>query len=313
MEHLMDSPESFYPPSREDWLKERKHKVTASDVGSILGFGFAGQSALTVYEYKTSDTIEQYEEDAVLMAGQALEDVAARVYATQTGQTVLTGDTNRLLIHPSIPWLACTRDRIIKANEQHCSRPLEIKAMGVGQSVNRYEWKEDPPEKQQLQLQVQMACIGADSGVLCGFFLPGCEVIAVEKEFDDELFEMIIPKLEKFKQCVDSRTPPDPLEFSLGSRELKRIYKSENRQTIVLNGFAHESALNWIRVREERLACNKEEEEWKASLLAAMGENSYGALLDGTFIKRSIVERKGYQPKYIEPTSYVKLSHTKKM
>jgi putative phage-type endonuclease len=295
--------------TKAQWLVERKEKITASDVGTILGFGFEGQSALTVYEDKISDKVHEIEDNPIYMAGHALEDVAARVYATQTGNTVVAGDVNQLLIHPSIPWLACTRDRIVL----NPPRPLEIKAMGIGHSVNRHEWKEDPPERQQLQLQIQDACMGADSGILCGFFVPGCEMIAVEKEFDAELFDMILPKLEKFKKCVDNRTPPDPLEFSLGSRELKRIYKTENRQTIALSGFAHDVAINWIRAREERLACEKEEEASKAALLAAMGENSYGALLDGTFIKRSVVERKGYQPKYIEPTSYVKLSHTKKM
>lgn len=309
-------------PTKEQWLKERKNYITASDVGAIFGFGFSGQSALTVYEDKISDEVEVIDDNPVFMAGHAMEGVASDIFEMMfPDEYVMLGDMNKLLIHPSVPFLACTRDRVIVKRDKEMTmltmegaspRPLEIKCMGLGHPVNRHEWKEDPPERQQLQLQIQMSCMNADSGVLFGLFVPGCEGIKVEKEFDDELFGMILPKLEKFWDCVTNRTPPDPKEFNIGSRELKRIYSTENRQTIALMGHAHEAATNWIRVKEEIKQLKSEEEEHKASLLAAMGENSYGALLDGTFIKRKAVNRKGYQPKYVEPSSYILVSHTGK-
>lgn len=296
--------------SKTEWLADRKQGVTASEAAAILGinenYGYADQSALTIWQDKTSDNIEE-KECAIFDAGAALEPVAAREYQRQhPDHEVVDFGRHHILRHPKIPWLSCTLDRLVKA--EGIDKPMEIKCVGLGQYQKSSDWKEDPPLKNQIQLQLQMQILGAPSGILAGFFVLGCNLVTVDFERDNELFSLILPRLEKFRQCVLDRVEPDPYDFYIGLDAVKKYYKTVNRETIEMDTRALELVLDWRSKKYELSVIKKETAELEAKVRALMGKNCFARLPDGSKLERETIQRKGFTT---EPSEYVTLSWKK--
>ena len=71
---------------REDWLQYRKRGIGGSDAGAICGFN-PYRTAMQVYYDKTSDEIEDIDNEA-MRQGREFEDYVARRFTEETGKKV---------------------------------------------------------------------------------------------------------------------------------------------------------------------------------------------------------------------------------
>lgn len=71
---------------REEWLRYRKCGITGTDAGAILGLN-PYRSAFQVYHDKTSDTIENIDNEA-MRQGRDLEEYVAQRFTEATGLKV---------------------------------------------------------------------------------------------------------------------------------------------------------------------------------------------------------------------------------
>ena len=72
--------------SREEWLRYRKNGLGGSDAGTVCGFN-PYRSAIHVYYDKTSDSIEQ-EDNEAMRQGREFEEYVAKRFTEATGKKV---------------------------------------------------------------------------------------------------------------------------------------------------------------------------------------------------------------------------------
>ena len=71
---------------KEDWLRYRKRGLTGTDAGAITGMN-PYVSAFQIYQDKTSDEIEDKDNES-MRQGRDLEEYVARRFSEETGKRV---------------------------------------------------------------------------------------------------------------------------------------------------------------------------------------------------------------------------------
>jgi putative phage-type endonuclease len=108
--------------NKQEWLRERKSYLGGTDLAAIAGLS-PYRTALDVYLDKTSDDIT-CETNAAMRWGNLLEDVVAKAYSEDTGQTIEIEPNT--IYHPSMKFLAANIDRWVGDKEY----VLECKTAG---------------------------------------------------------------------------------------------------------------------------------------------------------------------------------------
>jgi hypothetical protein len=248
--------------------------IHASEVGEIL-FG----EPLTVYASKMG---VETEDSYLMRRGLRMEDAIADEYAEQTMRTVTKPSPYEIQRHPTIPWLRSTCDRFTVRYEWPAGRrsdgPLELK-LAVGSYA---DWKDGPPLRHQIQVQIQVACARSQWGALAGLLGPG-PLQTFDLERDDEFLALALPHIEEFRDRVRLRIPPEP-RSSLALPALKRMYNSENGETITPGPEAAELVERWERARTAQAASEEWKFESEAKLRALMAGASWARLEDGSLL-----------------------------
>ena len=91
------------------WLRYRKQGIGGSDAGAICGLN-PYRTAIHVYYDKTSDEIEETDNEA-MRQGRELEEYVARRFMEATGKKVRR--TNFMYQHSKYPWMLADIDRLI--------------------------------------------------------------------------------------------------------------------------------------------------------------------------------------------------------
>src|SRR5574343_669138 len=98
----------------DQWLELRKTKVTASEVGCLVGYN-KWATAFDIFEEKVFNKVRP--SSLTMERGKYLEPLIAEEYARRTGAKIIApweiinGERHeRLLEHPSDPLRACTPD-----------------------------------------------------------------------------------------------------------------------------------------------------------------------------------------------------------
>jgi len=267
------------PEGRKHWLDQRRKMITASDVAAILGFD-PPRSAWSVYvQKKTGEELEDTDE---MMMGRMFEEPIAQLYAIKTGRPVANMGATEIQVHPSIPWIGATLDRVTwdvgddPLKVEGC--PLEIKHGGNYQLSN---WADGPPLKVQIQLQMQMICTGSPWGAYCAV-IGGQAPRFDDLELNDNFFESIFPKLEEFKRRMDESEPP-PVESPRDLASVKKLYPLDSGETVYIHGMKMISDA-WEAAKIEIGDFQDDRDEYAGRLRAAMGEATFGHLGDGTML-----------------------------
>lgn len=108
---------------QSDWIEKRKGKISASNAAAILGlkpFGKTPMDAwLDIKGLKTKDV-----DTRAKRQGRHIESALANMYADDTGCKLVVVDEP--IIHPSLPWLCGTPDRLVEGGQ----KGVEIKNVG---------------------------------------------------------------------------------------------------------------------------------------------------------------------------------------
>ncbi len=94
---------------KAEWLKYRKQGIGGSDAGAVCGFN-PYRTALQVYQDKTTDEIEEIDNEA-MRQGREFEDYVARRFTEATGKQVRRA--NAMFYDEANPFMLADVDRMV--------------------------------------------------------------------------------------------------------------------------------------------------------------------------------------------------------
>lgn len=198
----------------DEWLAARRQSIGSSDApviagerGSIINL-WAIKSGRLEPEPPDADTARLFE------WGHRLEPVVAEWYSDFTGRPLRR--VNRMLLHPTIPFLSASLDRVAK------DRIVEIK-------TDRWGWKGDEklPGAVKAQVQHQMYVSGyevADIAVLTG----GSEPEILTEERDNGYIDDLLYLEREFWGHVQDGTAPNADGSETTRRAIARMHPRDD-------------------------------------------------------------------------------------
>lgn len=206
----------------DEWHEQRAQTLGASDVAAVLGLSEWG-TPLSVYMQKKGVRSEIPANLAYF--GHKLEPVIAQWIVDEHPEVgpVVEGFSARSV---EWPWLAATLDRRAFSDGGTTDIPVELK---TSSAFSRDKWADGVPHVYQVQVQTQIAVVGAPYAwlaVLHGGNEP--ELFRIERD-NDFIDNHLIPKTRDFwEQHVLKDVPPEPT--TLG--EVADVYPSESREIV---------------------------------------------------------------------------------
>lgn len=215
--------------SREEWLKLRKTGIGGSDAGSICGMN-PYSSPMKVYRDKTSDTIEEQEDNEAIRQGHDLEEYVAKRFMEETGLKVRRSNfMYRSLEHP---FMIADIDRLVAGEDAG----LECK---TASAYNADKWKDgEIPLHYIMQCYHYMAVTGKKVWYIAAVIL-GREFTYRRLEWDNALVSQMIAAEQYFwENHVQKGIMPAPDGSRAYDEVLKQYFKTARKSTeIKLIGF----------------------------------------------------------------------------
>lgn len=212
---------------KESWLRYRKRGIGGSDAGAVCGLN-PYRTAIQVYYDKTSEEIEEIDNEA-MRQGRELEEYVARRFCEASGKKVRRA--NALFYDEKNPFMLADVDRMIVGE----NAGLECKTASPYMAD---QWKEESiPVSYQIQCYHYMAVCGADAWYIA-VLIYGREFKYYRIERDDEVIENLI-RIEKefWNDHVLSHVIPDPDGSKTADLAIAERFKETQGTTILLSGF----------------------------------------------------------------------------
>lgn len=276
---------------RDQWLEERNQSVGASEVPTVLGCNpFDTPFALWARKTGNAPPKEQTEQ---MRMGHVMEPVIATEYCRETKRTVTDPGEFTIQQRAGWPFLHATLDRLVRPCKEHdMPGPLELKNVGARMTAH---WTDGVPLYVALQLQAQMAVIGADWGSVAAL-LAGQYFVWQDMERDDDFIAAMLVKVEAFIVLVKTETPPEPSGADLAT--LGQMYPQEEPGLEVeLPESLAPVAERWEAGKRARTDIAAAVDGDEATLKAAIGEAEYGVLPDGRRYSCRVQRRKEHTVK----------------
>jgi putative phage-type endonuclease len=286
--------------TRERWLAARSSGIGASESAALFDAS-PWHTLMSLWALKVGKVDGDLGDAEYLTWGTLLEEPIAKRYEQKTGRRVWQGGQFAVAQHPSLPFMRATPDRwVIDAPDRGTPGLLQIKNTNA---FRGHDWDDGVPQHIEIQVQHEMAVTGRDwasVAVLVG----GCEFRSFDVERNPAFIEELEASCAWFWDFVTRREQP-PIDGSLRTLEaLKRLHPKDSGEQIMLP----EDAIGWLAAFEAAKADAKAAEANKTDaenrLRDAIGDASYALLPDGRRLTLLTTERKGYQPNYVDPTTY---------
>jgi len=222
--------------------------------------------------------------------GTALEDRIINRFAEVTGRAVLHNRVCAVFQHPQYPFMTATPDAEQAGKGGKGMVPLEVKNVGYYLAK---EWRDEPPLRFQVQLQHQVAVLGADWGSLCAL-IGGNRLRWFDMDRNEKFIQVMIEQERAFWALVKSKTPP-PADGSIATTEvLKRLYPKDDGEVIALPMESREWDTTIQDAKQNLKADKLILTEYENKMKAALGTATRGVLPSGgsyTF-KQQVVNHK---------------------
>ncbi len=212
---------------KESWLKYRKQGIGGSDAGAVCGLN-PYRTAIQVYYDKTSDLIEDVDNEA-MRQGRELEEYVARRFCEASGKKVRRA--NAMFYDEKNPFMIADVDRMIVGE----NAGLECK---TASPYSEEKWRDDKiPLSYQLQCYHYMSVGNADSWYIA-VLIYGRDFKYYKIERDDEVIENLI-RIEKefWNEYVLKQVIPDPDGSKTADVAIAERFKESKSITIPLTGF----------------------------------------------------------------------------
>ena len=212
---------------KKEWLQYRKKGIGGSDAGAVCGLN-PYRTAMQVYQDKTSEDIEEVDNEA-MRQGREFEDYVARRFTEATGKKVRRA--NAMFYHEKYPFLLADVDRMVVGE----NAGLECK---TASPYMIEQWENGKiPLSYQIQCLHYMAVCGAEAWYIA-VLIYGKEFKYYRIERDEEMIAALIRIEEDFWQnYVLKRQIPSPDGSKLADSVIAEYYKQAISETIPLTGF----------------------------------------------------------------------------
>ena len=213
--------------NKESWLKYRKQGIGGSDAGAVCGLN-PYRTAIQVYYDKTSDSIEDVDNEA-MRQGRELEEYVAKRFCEASGKKVRRA--NAMFYDEKNLFMLADVDRMIVGE----NAGLECK---TASPYSEEKWRDDKiPLSYQLQCYHYMSVCNADSWYIA-VLIYGRDFKYYRIERDDEVIENLI-RIEKefWNEYVLKRVIPDPDGSKTADAAIAERFKESRSITIPLSGF----------------------------------------------------------------------------
>lgn len=210
-----------------EWLRYRKRGIGGSDAGAICGMN-PYRTAMDVYLDKTSDNIEEIDNEAMLQ-GRDFEDYVARRFMEAAGKKVRKA--NVMFYDEANPFMLADVDRLVVGEKAG----LECKTASPFMAKH---WEDGKmPVSYQLQCYHYMSVCNADAWYLA-VLIYGREFKYYRLERDEAVISDLIRIEEDFwNNHVLARTLPEPDGSKAGDKVIAEYFKDADAKTIPLTGF----------------------------------------------------------------------------
>ena len=212
---------------KESWLKYRKQGIGGSDAGAVCGLN-PYRTAIQVYYDKTSDSIEDVDNEA-MRQGREFEEYVARRFSEASGKKVRRA--NAMFYDEKYPFMLADVDRMIVGE----NAGLECK---TASPYSEEKWRDDKiPLSYQLQCYHYMSVCNADAWYIA-VLIYGRDFKYYRIERDDEVIENLI-RIEKefWNEYVLKQVIPDPDGSKTADVAIAERFKESKSITIPLTGF----------------------------------------------------------------------------
>ena len=256
--------------THEEWLRARKEGIGGSDAGAICGLN-PYRSAISVYQDKISDEIEDYDNEAMRI-GRDLEGYVAERFMEATGKKVRC--KNSIICNEEYPFMYANVDRMLVGE----NAGLECK---TASAYSADKWEDGKiPESYQIQCYHYMAVTGADYWyIACVILGKGFVYHRIERD-EDMINNLISIEKDFWNNHVLAKVMPDP-DGSKASDEMIEKYfgKSTEEKSIILTGFDDElNRRNELNELIDKLSTEKKAIEQKIKVFmkdAEVAENDH--------------------------------------
>ena len=272
--------------NREAWLAlhGKSEVVTASQLSSVLGIN-PYKSPFALYQEKVG-AIEPDPENTAMRIGKALEPLVAQMYTEETGRNVV--DLGEYTIHhrEDFPLLVATLDRW--DTDEQC--PVEMKTSMNPSAQALDEWEAGGPFAYQVQVQAQLFLTETEVAYLAG--LLGRQFRVVEIHRNEKFINWMKVEVQKFVDCVLTKTPPamDASESTVAA--VKRLYPKDDG-TVALRPDLAQTVSEYLAAKDSMSAAEARVKELQGRLITEIGPHS-SMSCDGYTVTYKHQKRKGY-------------------
>ena len=228
----------------EGWLRLRKSGIGGSDAGAVCGVN-PYSSAMKVFQDKTSETVEEQDNEAIRI-GHDLEDYVAQRFMEATGLKVRK--SNFMYRSKEHPFMIADVDRLVTGEDAG----LECK---TASAYNADKWADgNIPLHYVLQCYHYMAVTGKRAWYIAAVIL-GREFTYRRLEWDEELIGSLTAAEENFwnDHVVKGIIPPPDGSKACDEVISRYFHTAKRASAIKLVGFDEK-----LKRREEILQCISE-------------------------------------------------------
>lgn len=303
-------------------LEARKKGIGGSDAGTIMGIN-PYKSRFTLYQEKLG-LIESDVTNEAMYWGNALEDDILTRFFEETGFEQLgIQDNDEYKNKISLPeYIIGNPDTYAKSwGGVHNGRNQYLPSIVDAKSIcwPAYENKEEflqiiknGEHPYYYQIMHYIILTGYEQGYLAIFFMDKREFEIIEIKRSEEIIEKMLQEYKTFWKRVSKQEWPEIMDGSNSTATtLKNMYPHDNGISVNL-GPEHQNSMKYIEQNKRMIKDLEENKRKNENIIRnAINEATFGIFPDGTKVSLKTTNKKGYQPKYIEPTSYRTLRKVK--
>ena len=297
-----------------DWLNERRKRIGASDVPSVLSIS-PYKSPLQLY-HEFIGTIEpSFEETKRMRLGKRMEPLMQILYEQRFGVKLYDPGDYTIAVSENYPSMAATVDRL---EEPGRINPAEFKGISEFQSGGYRDGI--LPEHHHAQAMAQALITGGDHATVYATvgdwemllwlldYLDSREQIAepaqyaVRVEIHAELAALIPKACEEFMWRVTKRIEPEADSSDSCTQTIKRLYAADNGLARRATDQEADLITAVVATGNQAEAASEAYEEARNRLRLAMGECAF--IESGRFlVSNKTINRSGYTS-VVKPSTY---------